>query len=29
MEYDSDDYTNFIWYTWYSHQRIVKWTGGL
>ena len=27
VEYESDNYTN--WCFWYSHQRIIKGTGGL
>ena len=29
MEHESDDYTNCNWFSWYSHQRINKGTGGL
>ena len=29
MEHESDDYTNHDWCFWYSHQRIIKGTGGL
>ena len=29
MEHKSDNYTNCDWYFWYSHQRIIKGTGGL
>ena len=28
VEHESDSYTNCNWYTWYSHQRIRKETGG-
>ena len=28
-EYESDVYTNYEWYSWYSHQMIIKGTGGL
>ena len=29
VEHESDVYTNYNWYFWYSHQRINKGTGGL
>ena len=29
MEHESDDYTNYNWCFWYSHQRIGTRTGGL
>ena len=29
MEYESDDYTNCNWCSWYNHQRIGTWTGRL
>ncbi len=29
MEHESDVYTNRDWYFLYSHQRIIKVTGGL
>ena len=29
MEHEDDNYTNRDWYLWYSHQRIIKVTGGL
>ena len=29
MEHEGDDYTNCDWCFWYSHQRIIKGTGGL
>ena len=29
MEHKSDNYTNRDWCFWYSHQRIIKGTGGL
>ena len=29
VEHESDVYTNCIWCSWYSHQRIYKGTGGL
>ena len=29
MEHEDDDYTNRDWCFWYSHQRIIKGTGGL
>ena len=29
MEHESDNYTNRGWCFWYSHQRIIKGTGGL
>ena len=29
MEYEGDNYTNHDWCFWYSHQRIIKGTGGL
>ena len=29
MEHEGDIYTNRDWYFWYSHQRIIKGTGGL
>ena len=29
MEHKSDNYTNYDWCSWYSHQRIIKGTGGL
>ena len=29
MEHESDSYTNCNWCFWYSHQRIIKETGGL
>ena len=29
MEHESDNYTNRDWCFWYSHQRIIKGTGGL
>ena len=29
IEHEGDNYTNGYWYSWYSHQRIVKGTGGL
>ena len=29
MEYESDDYTSRDYYFWYSHQRVIKGTGGL
>ena len=29
MEHKSDGYTNCNWCSWYSHQRISTWTGGL
>ena len=29
MEHESDDYTNCNRCSWYSHQRIIKGTGGL
>ena len=29
MEHERDIYTNCDWYSWYSHQRIIKGTGGL
>ena len=28
MEHESNDDTNCNWYSWYSHQRIDKSTGG-
>ena len=28
VEHESDVYINCIWYSWYSNQRIIKWTGG-
>ena len=29
MEHEGDNYTNCYWCFWYSHQRIIKGTGGL
>ena len=29
MEHTGDNYTNCNWWSWYSNQRINKWTGGL
>ena len=29
MEHAGDNYTNCGWCFWYSHQRIIKGTGGL
>ena len=29
MEHEGDNYTNRDWCFWYSHQRIIKGTGGL
>ena len=29
MEHDGDSYTDCDWCFWYSHQRIIKGTGGL
>ena len=29
MEHEGDNYTNRDWCFWYSHQKIVKGTGGL
>ena len=29
VEHESDVYTNCNWYSWYSHRRIFKGTGGL
>ena len=29
MEHEGDNYTNHDWCFWYSHQRIIKGTGGL
>ena len=29
MEHESDNYTNRDWCFWYSHQLIIKGTGGL
>ena len=29
MEHKGDNYTNRDWYFWYSHQKIIKGTGGL
>ena len=29
VEHESDVHTNYNVYSWYSHQRINKWTGGL
>ena len=29
MEHEGDNYTNYDWCFWYSHQRIIKGTGGL
>ena len=29
MEHEGDNYTNCDWCFWYSHQRIIKGTGGL
>ena len=29
MEHEDDNYTNPDWCFWYSHQRIIKGTGGL
>ena len=29
MEHTADNYTNCDWCFWYSHQRIIKGTGGL
>ena len=29
MEHEGDNYTNLDWCFWYSHQRIIKGTGGL
>ena len=29
MEHESDVYTNFNWYSLYSHRRIIRGTGGL
>ena len=29
MEHESEDYNNHDWCFWYSHQRIIKGTGGL
>ena len=29
MEHEGDNYTNREWCFWYSHQRIIKGTGGL
>ena len=29
MEHEGDNYTNRDWCFWYSHQRIIKRTGGL
>ena len=29
VEHESDNYTNCDWGFWYSHQRIIKGTGGL
>ena len=28
MEHEGDNYTNRDWSFWYSHQRIIKGTGG-
>ena len=28
IELEGDDYTNRDWYFWYSHQKIIKGTGG-
>ena len=29
MEHEGNNYTNRDWCSWYSHQRIIKGTGGL
>ena len=29
LEYEGDNYTNRDWCFWYSHQKIIKGTGGL
>ncbi len=29
MEHESDIYTTYNWCSWYSHRRMIKWTGGL
>ena len=29
MDHEGDNYTNRNWCFWYSHQRIIKGTGGL
>ena len=29
VEHESGVYTNYNWCSWYSHQRINKWAGGL
>ena len=29
MEHEGDNHTNRDWCSWYSHQRIIKGTGGL
>ena len=29
MEHESNNHTNRTWCFWYSHQRIIKGTGGL
>ena len=29
MEHEGENYTNHYWCFWYSHQRIIKETGGL
>ena len=29
MKHEGDNYTDRDWWFWYSHQRIIKGTGGL
>ena len=29
IEYEGENYTNFGWCFWYSHQRIIRGTGGI